>query len=247
MPTLLWIIIATLALSAISLIGAITLIFKESVLKKLTVPLVAFSAGALIGGALFHLIPEAIEGSVNMVSVMIWVIIGFTAFLVFEQFIHWHHCHRMPSEHKHPVTYMILFSDGLHNFIDGLAIGAAFLVNPGLGIATTMAVAAHEIPQELGDFGILIHGGWRKSRALMFNFISGLTMIVGGVIAFLAAREINVIFLLPFSAGNFIYIAASDLIPELKNCDVVKRNLLHLASFILGLFLMYLLLFVEVG
>jgi len=246
MPTIFWIILATFAMSAISLIGAFTLVFKESILKQLTVPLVAFSAGTLIGGALFHLIPEAVKGAGNIIAVMAWVVAGFTAFLIFEQFIHWHHCHRMPSEHKHPVTYMILFSDGLHNFVDGLAMGAAFLVSPGLGLATTLAVAAHEIPQELGDFGILVHGGWSRGRALIFNFISGLTMIVGGVLAFVLARQVNVLWLLPFSAGNFIYIAASDLIPELKNCDIIKRNLLHLFSFIIGIFLMYLLLFVGV-
>lgn len=246
MTTLLWIILATFALSAVSLIGAFTLVIKESILKRLTIPLVAFSAGALIGGALLHLIPESISMTGDIISSMLWVIVGFTLFLIFEQFIHWHHCHRMPSEHKHPVTYMILFSDSIHNFIDGLAIGAAFLVNPGLGLVTTLAIAAHEIPQELGDFGILIHGGWQKSRALLFNFLSGLTMVAGGVLAWAIAREVEILFLLPFAAGNFIYIAASDLIPELRDCEVVKRNLLHFIAFLIGLLLMYALLFLGV-
>ena len=245
MSALLQIIVATTAISAVALIGIFALVLKEELLKKLTVPLVAFSAGALLGGALLHLIPEAIEESTNMVLVMMWVLVGFTIFLVFEQFIHWHHCHRMPSEHKHPVTYMILFSDGLHNFIDGLTIGAAFLVNPGLGVATTLAVAAHEIPQELGDFGILIHGGWKKGKALLFNFLSGLTAVAGGVLAWALAGDFEVIYLLPFAAGNFIYISASDLIPEFKNCDIVKRNLLYFLAFVLGLGLMLGLLFME--
>ena len=119
MPTILWIILATLSLSAISLIGAFTLVFKESLLKKITVPLVAFSAGALIGGALLHLIPEAIEETGNIVAVMLWVIVGFTAFLIFEQILHWHHCHEGKCE-VHPMSYLILVGDAIHNFINAI-------------------------------------------------------------------------------------------------------------------------------
>lgn len=245
MPIILQIIIATSLMSALSLIGALVLLFKEKILKILVIPLVAFSAGALLGGGLLHLIPEAISETGNMTAVMLWTIAGFLVFLVLEQFIHWHHCHRLPSEHKHPVTYLILISDAIHNFLDGLAIGAAFLVNPGLGIAASLAIAAHEIPQELGDFGILIHGGWKKTRALWFNFLSGLTMVLGGLLAWLMAGNVEIIYLLPFAAGNFIYIAASDLIPEIKHCDVINRNLLHIAAFILGIALMYGIMFLE--
>jgi zinc and cadmium transporter len=227
MMTLFYIILASFLISAISLIGVITFFFKEKLLKSITIPLVAFSAGALVSGAFLHLIPEAIEDSENTTSIMLWVIFGFSLFFIFEQFIQWHHCHRMPSEHKHPVTYLILLSDGLHNLMDGLAVGAAFLVNPGLGVITSLAVAAHEIPQELGDFGILVHGGWEKTKALLFNFLSGLTMVVGGIIVWALARDLDVSFLLPIAAGNFIYIAASDLVPEIKHCDQVKRNLVH--------------------
>lgn len=246
MTTLLLIIIATFIISALSLIGAITFFVKENLLKKITFFLVSFSAGALMGGALLHLIPQALEKKDNTINIMLWVIAGFTLFFILEQFIHWHHCHRMPSEHKKPVTYLILISDGVHNFIDGLAVGAAFLINPGLGVITTLAVAAHEIPQELGDFGILIHGGWKKSKALLFNFLSGLTMVVGGVIAWMIGSELEIVYLLPFAAGNFIYIAASDLIPEIRHCEQVKRNALHFLFFFVGLGLMYLLLFFEV-
>jgi zinc and cadmium transporter len=243
MTTLVLIIIATLIISALSLIGAVTLVFKEKVLKKITTALVAFSAGALIGGAILHLLPEALEKSDDTMGVMFWLLLGFIIFFVLEQFIHWHHCHRMPSEHKHPVTYLILISDSIHNFLDGLTVGAAFLVNPGLGFAASLAVAAHEIPQELGDFGILIHGGWKKNKALLFNFLSGLTMVAGGLVVWLLARDIEITFLLPFAAGNFIYIAASDLLPEIKHCDLWKSNLAHFFAFLAGIALMYGLLF----
>lgn len=246
MSTLFLIIMATVAMSALSLIGAAALFIKEELLKKLIIPLVAFSAGALIGGAFLHLIPEAIEATELIIPTMLWVLFGFTVFFVLEQFIQWHHCHRMPSEHKHPVTYLILISDGVHNFLDGLTIGAAFLVNPGLGLATTLAVAAHEIPQELGDFGILVHGGWEKKKALLFNFLSGLTMVAGGLLAWLLGKNLEIVYLLPFAAGNFIYIAASDLIPEIKHCDQIKKSTLHFAAFLAGIALMYLLLFFEI-
>ncbi len=246
MSTLFLIIITSFAISALSLVGALTLVLKESFLKQITIPLVAFSAGALIGGAMLHLIAESIEVIDNTITVMLWVLLGFIVFFILEQFIQWHHCHGTPSEHKHPVTYLILISDSVHNFLDGLALGAAFLASPGLGFTTALAIAAHEIPQELGDFGILVHGGWNKIKALWFNFASGLTMVLGGIVAWALAGSIEITYLLPFAAGNFIYIAASDLIPEIKHRDNMKQNLLHLASFLLGIALMYSLLFLEI-
>ncbi|MFH0891685.1 MAG: ZIP family metal transporter [Candidatus Falkowbacteria bacterium] len=245
MTTLLWILAATLAVSALSLTGAIALFFKEEALKRIIQPLVAFSAGALLGGAFLHLLPEAAEKMGAGSQVWLIVILGFSAFFLIEQFIHWHHCHRMPSEHRHPVTYLVLISDGIHNFLDGLAVGAAFMAGPGIGVAATLAVAMHEIPQELGDFGIMIHGGWKKSKALLFNFLSGLTMVLGGLIAWSLARDIDTAFLLPFAAGNFIYIAASDLIPEIKHSENICKNGIHFFSFALGIALMYLLGLME--
>lgn len=245
MTTLLWIVAATLAVSALSFSGALALFFKEEMLRKIIEPLVAFSAGALLGGAFLHLLPEAVETMGAEGLLWLFVIGGFSAFFLIEQFIHWHHCHRVPSEHKHPVTYLVLISDGIHNFLDGLAVGAAFLAGPGIGLAATVAVAMHEIPQELGDFGIMVHGGWKKSRALLFNFFSGLTMVLGGILVWFFARDINMAFVLPFAAGNFIYIAASDLIPEIKHSDNVCKNGIHFLSFAFGIALMYLLRFME--
>ena len=246
MPILLWIILATAAMSAVSLVGVLVLVLKENVLKSIIKPLVAFSAGSLLGGAFLHLLPEALKESGEINKIFIILLVGFAIFFLLEQFIHWHHCHRAPSEHKHPVTYLILISDGVHNFLDGLAIGAAFIIDVRLGLATTLAIATHEIPQELGDFGILIHGGWKKIKALLFNFFSGLTAVAGGIVAWLIAGNIEIIYLLPFAAGNFIYIAASDLIPEIKNHDQAGRNILHFLAFISGIALMYFLLFVEI-
>ncbi len=244
MPTLIWIILSTIVLSAISLIGVVALFFREEMFRKFIFPLVSFSAGSLLGGALLHLIPEAINKIGDHITVFTWVIIGFALFFLLEQFIHWHHCHRAPSEHKHPVTYLVLFSDGLHNFLDGLAVGSAFVVDIHLGLITSLAVAMHEIPQELGDFGILVHGGWDKVRALLFNFLSGLTMVAGGLLAWLLAGKIEVVYLLPFAAGNFLYIAASDLIPEVKHSDNICLNGIHFFSFAFGIIFMYLLLLI---
>jgi zinc and cadmium transporter len=241
MTTLFWIIVSTIGVSLLSFVGALTLFLKENLLKKIIYPLVAFSAGALLGGALLHMIPEAAKETNSDPKIFLWVIIGFSSFFLLEQFIHWHHCHRAPSEHKHPVTYLILIADSIHNFIDGLALAASFLVDINIGFVSLLAITAHEIPQELGDFGILIHGGWDKKKALLFNFISALTMVLGGLIAYFLSSAINEIYLLTFAAGNFIYIACSDLIPEIKHNESLKHNLIHFFFFILGIIMLGLL------
>jgi len=238
MSILLWIILSTSAMSLIALIGIVTIFLDERLLKKIILPLVAFSAGALIGGAFLHMLPEAINSIGPNIGIFIWLIIGFSLFLLLEQFLNWHHCHKPPSEYKHPVTYLILVADGIHNFIGGLAIAGAFIVDIKVGIITWLACAAHEVPQELGDFGILIHGGWKKSTALIFNFLSALTIILGGLTAYFISFKINIAFLLPFAAGNFIYIAASDLIPEIKHSTSIKNAIINFVFFILGVLLL---------
>ncbi len=246
MSILLIIILSSLAMSLIALVGVFTLILKEDTLRKIILPLVAFSAGALLGGAFLHMIPESIKEMGLKESIFLWVLAGFAIFFLLEQFIHWHHCHQVPSEHKHPVTYLILIADGVHNFIGGLAIAGAFLVDIKVGIVTWIVAAAHEIPQELGDFGILIHGGWEKKKALFFNFLSALTILLGGLTAYFLSSKINITFLLPFAAGNFIYIACSDLIPEVKHGCNIKNNILHFISFIIGILLIFLVKFINV-
>lgn len=246
MSVFLWILLSTLAMSLIAWIGLITLYLNDKLLNKILLPLVALSAGALLGGAFLHMIPEALEVFPDPTILFLWVLAGFTLFFLLEQFIHWHHCHRAGCEHtKKPVTYLILVADGLHNFIGGLAIAGAFLVDIRLGLITWLAAAAHEIPQELGDFGILIHGGWHKRKALIFNFLSALTVVLGGLVAYFASQYINVAFLLPFAAGNFIYIAASDLMPEIKMNERMRTNIVLFFAFLLGIGFIYLIKFIE--
>ena len=241
MNALSYILLSSAALAAVSLIGALTVILSRKLFNQLIPNLVAFSAGALISGAILHLIPESIDELGNQPKTFLLVLLGIVAFYVLEQFIHWHHCHKETHEHKVPVSYLILFADGVHNLIDGLAVGAAFLVNPAVGVSTLIAVVAHEIPQELGDFGILIHSGWKTSRALFFNFISSLTFLVGGLIIYFVSKDVNVSYLLPFAAGTFIYIAAVDLIPEIKSNSELKSKISYFIFFILGIVLLYLL------
>jgi len=241
MSTLSSIILSSIALAAVSLIGSVTVLLSKKLFHRLIPNLVAFSAGALIGGALLHLLPESINELGNEPRTFLLILLGIVVFYVLEQFIHWHHCHKETHEHKSPVSYLILFADALHNLIDGLAVGAAFLVNPGVGVSTLIAVVAHEIPQELGDFGILIHSGWKTSKALIFNFISSLTFLIGGLIVYFISKEINVSFLLPFAAGSFIYIAAVDLIPEIKSDTNVKSKISYFLAFLIGILLLLLI------
>ena len=245
MSSLLWIILSTLAMSALALIGIFALLLSDKTFKKLVLPLVAFSTGALLGGAFLHLLPKAITVAGHRLDIFIWLLVGFVIFFLLEQFINWHHCHRSPCEHKHPVTYLILLADGVHNFIGGIAIAGAFLVDVKLGIITWLIAAAHEIPQELGDFGIMVHGGWSKAKALLFNFLSGLTMVAGGILTYFISSHINTAFLLAFAAGNFIYIGASDLIPEIKHSTSLKKNAIHFLAFLAGIILLLMIKIVS--
>lgn len=230
-----WIIGSSVVMSLIAWVGLLTLALREELLKKILLALVSFSAGSLLGGALLHMLPEALAKTGVEMVMFLWTVLGFSLFFLMEQFLSWHHHHVVPSEHKEPVTYMILIADGLHNFIGGLAIGGSFLISVKVGFVTWVAAAAHEIPQELGDFGILVHGGWKKYQALMFNFLSALTIVPGALLAYFASAWVDTTFLLPFAAGNFIYIAASDLIPEVKHETSLQKNLVHFAAFLTGI------------
>jgi zinc and cadmium transporter len=170
-----------------------------------------------------------------------WLAAGFMAFFALEQFLHWHHCHRASAECRKPLTYLILVGDGIHNFIGGLSIASIVLVDVRLGIAAWVAAAAHEIPQELGDFAVLIHGGWNRRKALLFNVLSGSTFLVGGLIAYAASFKIDVGWLVPFAAGNFLYIGASDLVPEVNKAHSFGANFAHFASFAAGLGFLWLI------
>jgi zinc and cadmium transporter len=224
-------------MSAIAMIGSVTLFLKPATLDRLLLPLVSLAAGSMIGGAFFHMIPAAIEHNVNSLGIGIAVVSGFSIFFALEQILHWHHCHRAQSDCKKPLTYLILIGDGLHNFLGGLAIAGTFIIDVRLGIVSWLAAAAHEVPQELADFGVLVHGGWSKSRALLFNVLSGLTFLAGGLLAYSLSFQIDVSWLIPFAAGNFLYIGASDLIPEVNKHKDLRVNLINFLFFTLGLML----------
>ena len=236
MGTFLLILVSGLLMSAIALVGSAALFFKEQTLARLTLPLVALAAGSLIGGALFHMIPAAMAGRPGSdLYAFGWTAAGFTVFLALEQFIHHHHCHHATANCKQPLTYLILFGDGLHNFLGGLAVAGTFLVDVQLGMTTWIAAAFHEVPQELGDFGVLIHGGWPPKRALLANLLSGLMFPVGAVLTYALAVHLNTDFLVAFGAGNFLYIGASDLVPEVNKSRTAAENIKHFAAFAMGL------------
>lgn len=195
----------------------------------------------MIGGAFFHLLPEAVEES-GEADIFTFVIIGFVLFFIIEKILHWHHCHKgMP--HKHTFHYMNLVGDTVHNFIDGLVLAASFVVSIPLGFATSIAIAAHEIPQEIGDFGVLVYGGFEKKKALILNFIIAVSIVIGGIVGYFVTQmvEETTIFLLPFAAGGFIYNAATDLIPEIRKETDIRRSIMVLEVFILGILVMWLI------
>ena len=234
-------------MSLISFIGVFTFSLKDSALKKALLYLVSFSAGGLLGDAFIHLLPEAAENGFT-IEVAFFVLLGIIISFVLEKFIQWRHCHVATSEeHPHPLAYMNLVGDGVHNFIDGLIIAGSFIASIPVGIATTIAVVFHEIPQEIGDFGVLVHAGLSKAKALKLNFLTALTSFAGAliVIAFNQFFSFSsaLIYLVPFAAGNFIYIALSDLVPEMHKEVKAQKSLLQLAAFIFGILLMFSLKF----
>ena len=235
MTTLAWILIAGIAMSSIALVGAVTTKLSEETLSRVVMPTVALAAGSLLGGAFFHMLPEAVRALGNNLLVYVWLVAGFLVFFTLEQFLHWHHCHRSPASEHRPLGHLILIADGGHNFIGGLAVGGAFVVDIRVGIVTWLVAALHEIPQEFGDFGILIHSGWSRRSALVWNFASALTFLVGALVAYAVSGSVEVGYLLPFAAGNFIYIAAADLLPEIARETRTRDKLETTLAFIAGL------------
>jgi len=233
--------------SLISFVGILTLSIKANKLRSMLIYFLSFSAGALLGDAFIHLLPESTESGFSL-KISLSVLLGVLIFFILEKIIHWQHCHMPVSEeHAHPFAYTNLIGDGLHNFIDGIIIGASFLVDVKVGIATSLAVILHEIPQEIGDFGVLLHAGFSKSKALLLNFATALFAIIGAIIALLiggSSTELLSI-LIPFAAGGFIYIAGSDLIPELHKETGTMKSFIQLLAFVLGIAVMVLLLFIE--
>ena len=242
-------IASVLVVSIISIIGIVTLWLKEQQLKKILLYMVSFSAGALFGDAFIHLIPEAIEETGFGLPISMLILFGILFSFIVEKFLRWRHCHIPTSnEHPHSFAYMNLFGDAIHNLIDGLIIGGSFVFSISLGIATTLAVIFHEIPQELGDFGVLIHGGFSKKKALWFNLLTALTAVLGTILALVLGSNLEGFtpLLLSFAAGNFIYIAGSDLIPELRKDEAnLKKSAIQIISITLGVCTMLLILLFE--
>lgn len=238
-------IISTLFISIASFAGVLTLGIARTKIARWTLMLVALSAGTMLGAAMFHLLPEAAE-AMEPAQLFMLVTISFVIFFLIEKVLHWRHCHDDNCE-EHSIGTMNLIGDSVHNLIDGLIIGSAFAVSPQIGVVTTLAIMLHEIPQEISDFGVLLHAGWPVKKALLANFFVAVTSVVGGIIGvLLAAQSENfATLLMPIAAGGFIYIAASDLIPEIRKEKSGKGTVQTTIFFLLGLSLMFLLTLLE--
>lgn len=241
MEVLFWIVGSGVLMSLLALCGGAALFLSERSVHALLLPLVALAAGSLIGGAFFHMIPAALERIAVDTHVWLLVIGGFATFFALEQLLHWHHHgDGVAGDEKKPLIYLILLGNSLHHLIGGAAIAGTFLIDIRLGIATWTAAALHEIPQGLGDFAVLVHGGWSRHRALLFNWLSALTFLGGGVAVYAAHGIFDASYLVPFAAGNFLYLGATDLVPEVNKAGSLRRNLLHLAMFLAGVGILYL-------
>jgi zinc and cadmium transporter len=237
MDGLLAILASVTVVSLISFVGAIFVGLRESLLRRLLMIFVSFSSGTLIGSAFLDLLPEALD-KLDAVIAFSYVIAGMVAFFAMEKFLYWRHCHEEECP-VHMFAYLNLIGDGVHNFIDGMIIAATFLISGELGFATTLAVIFHEIPQEIGDFGVQVYGGLSRKKALTYNFVSALTAVLGAVITyFLAYIQSLEAYLIPFAAGGFIYIAATDLMPELHKKSHTGESIVQLVSILLGIGLM---------
>lgn len=245
----LYTIISVVIVSCISLVGLFMISIKEDVLRTYIFLLVSLAIGALLGDAFLHLIPSAFQGVIDPLPISLSIIAGILIFFILEKVLHWHHHEPDADKHTpiHPVGPLVLVSDGFHNFLDGVIIAMSYMVSIELGIATTIAVIAHEIPQEIGDFGVLLYAGYSKLRALLLNFLSAIFAIVGAFIGLLIgnAAEPIVRFVVPIAAGGFIYIALADLIPQLPKATRACTLLMQLFMVLVGIFIMIALLLLE--
>ena len=240
-----WTLGSVTLLSLTSLIGIIAIVLDERRLRGVLFMMVSLAVGAMFGDAFIHLLPEAFEQSSSPTATSLCILAGILLFFLLEKFLLWHHEH-LPG-HVHPVGYMNLIADGLHNFLDGILIGTSYLASVEVGLATTLAVLLHEIPQEIGDFGILVHAGFNKRDAISLNLLSALLAFVGAAVALLAAAHLRALpaVILPMSAGAFIYIAGSDLVPELHRERQPVRSLVQLVTIGVGIGLMFALTLID--
>ncbi len=239
---------SVILVSLLSVIGIVFISISEAKLKQIVFVLVSLAVGSLFGDVFIHLLPQAFDKSEERLEASLYLLAGIFIFFVLEKFIRWRHQHDLKSENAiHPVGYMNLLADGIHNFIDGMIIGAAYLTSLRVGIATTIAVAMHELPQEISDFGVLLHAGFSKKKALIFNFLSATLAILGTVLILLAGTTMHyfIASLLPLAAGGFVYIAGSDLVPELNKELEPSKSLVQLLAIAIGVGLMLLLTLLE--
>ena len=240
-------------MSLTSLVGILFLSMNEERLKRMVFVLVSVAVGALFGDVFIHILPELYKNSISPLTISMFVLIGILVFFILEKFLRWHHHHGVDEESYHSIQenshigYINLVSDGVHNFIDGVFIGIAYLVAIPVGIATTIAVLLHELPQEIGDFGILIHSGFSKKKALLLNILSASGAILGAILALLLGSNVEEFAtpILALTAGTFVYIAGSDLVPELHKISDIKKSTIQLLAVVIGIVLMYLLLFID--
>ncbi|RJQ35794.1 ZIP family metal transporter [Candidatus Parcubacteria bacterium] len=242
-------LLSVLLISLISFVGVLALVLKRDFLNKSIFVLVSLAVGALLGDVFVHIIPEMYEEAGDPMMISFMVIAGILLFFVLEKILHWHHHHSSDHEGENllPVGRMVLVSDGVHNFIDGIIIAASYLVSTEVGIATTIAVVLHEIPQEIGNFGVLVHAGYSRARALWYNFLSALTAVAGAAIALVlgSISEQFALYLLPITAGSFIYIAMADLIPELHKSPSLGKGAFQVLGILIGVAAMAALLALE--
>jgi zinc and cadmium transporter len=248
LATWIWTIGSVAVVSALSLVGAVSMVLRPGILERGQLVLISFAAGALLGDAFIHLLPEIGESAAGFdLSASFSLLGGVLVFFVLEKVLHWHHAHYALEEVVHPVAVTNLVGDGLHNFVDGSIIAGSFLVSTELGIATTIAVVLHEIPQELGDFAILVRAGLKPRRALALNALSALSAIVGAVATLLAAALVGSLarFLVAATAGAFVYIASTDLFPELHKEPDARKSVVQLIGVLAGVAVMTALLLLE--
>lgn len=237
---LIYILLSVFFVSLISLIGILTLSIKKEFLSKITRLLVAFAAGSFLGLVFFDLMPELVEKGTE--AALIYVLFGIILFFIVEGFVHWHHCHNHKTTAK-PLTYVNLLGEAVHNFIDGAVLAAAYLINIPTGIATTAAIVFHEIPQEISDFVLLLHGGFSRNKALLANFLVSLTAVAGSLVAFFFSTiiEQSTLVLLGIAAGGFIYMATTDILPELHKEEESGKMVSQFLAFLIGIAVMFLI------
>lgn len=242
--TFLLIILSTFSLSLLTFVAVILLAFKSEFLNKIIFMLVSLAAGTMLGSSFLHLIPEAVE-LLDASVVLKTVLFSILGFYLLEQIMHWHHPHE--KGHVHSFGYLNLIGDVIHNFIDGLIIAGAFVVDIRLGFVTLFAVALHEIPQELSDFAVLLYAGFRKKKAIFVNFLAGVSAVFGGIVGYYLSHstETLVPYLLAVAAGGFLYIATSDLVPEIKKQDNLNKSMQATVMLLLGIGLAFLIGVIE--